>query len=54
MWLVATVLDSAALEGANQEVIRFPSQSTYTYVKAGQRPVSVKTVFVRKASQPFW
>ena len=51
MWLVAAVLDRTALEGADKEVIRIPSQSTYTNAKAGQRTVSVTITFVRKVSQ---
>lgn len=54
MCLVATVLDRTALEGADKEVIRIPSQSTYTNAKAGQRTVSVTIMFVRKVSQSLW
>ena len=54
MWLVAAVLDQRGLEWADQEVIRIPSQSTYTNAKAGQRTVSVTIMFVRKVSQSLW
>lgn len=54
MWLVAAVLDRTVLEGADQEAVRIPSQSSYTTAKAGQRTISVTITFVRKVSQSLW